>query len=130
MNLRTILWLSIAVAGLVAALLLTDQKPAAVADPETAVLDGRSLTECTRFGWRFAERGNVEIARCADGRFALTEPIADAASAGHLKSIFDAWGMARMRAVPAPTWSGAAGSGQSLLKSPPSSSCGPAAAAR
>ena len=100
MNLRTIVWLLIAVAGLVVVLQLTDEKPEVAKTAELAVLDGRSLAESKRFGWQFAERGWVEIARGDDGRFTLMEPITDAASPGYLKVISDTWGSANMRAVP------------------------------
>lgn len=100
MGVRTIVVLLVLVSGLSAVLWFSDRRPPTKDVAEIAVLEGRSLTQCLRLRWQFHDRMPVEIARQADGRFHLTEPIADLASAAYLKQIVDAWDSAQMRATP------------------------------
>lgn len=99
MGLRAIALLLLAVGGLAAVLVLTDEKPPAKDVAELAVLDGRSLQESSRIWWQFENYAPVEVKRGPNG-FGLTEPIVDMASPGHMKQICDAWNSAQMRAVP------------------------------
>lgn len=97
---KAILLLLVLACGLGAILYFTDRKPPAVVTNETAVLDGRSLTDATRIRWQFHEREPIEIGRAPDGRFQIKEPFVDIASMGYLTQIVNAWDSAQMRAVP------------------------------
>ncbi len=100
MGLRTIVLLLLAVGGLAAVLWLTDEKPKAKDSAALSVLDGRSLLQCLRMRWQFHKRAPIEIGRDAEGRFQLTEPIVDLASAAYMKNIVDTWDSANMRSTP------------------------------
>jgi hypothetical protein len=97
---KAILLLLVLAGGLGAVLYFTDRTPPAKTTTETAVLDGRSLTDATRIRWQFHEREPVEIGRAPDGRFQIQEPLVDLASMGYLRQIVNAWDSAQMRAVP------------------------------
>ncbi|MBM4060358.1 MAG: DUF4340 domain-containing protein [Planctomycetes bacterium] len=99
MGLRTTLLLLFAALALCAVLWFTDEKPPPQAVAEVAVLDGRSLVECRRMRWQFADQPAIEVSRGADGAFALSDPIADAVSVAHLRQIVAAWDSAQMVAT-------------------------------
>ncbi len=100
MGLRAILAILAVVCGLGAVLYFTDEtrKPATV--DQIAVLEGRSLRDCTWLRWQFDNRAPIELGRAADGRFKLQEPIVDIASSAYMKQIVDTWDSAQMRAAP------------------------------
>ncbi|MEO6594776.1 MAG: DUF4340 domain-containing protein [Planctomycetota bacterium] len=97
---RTIALLLLCVGGLVAVLLFTDEKPKTKDSAELAVLDGRSLLECTKIRWQFDRRQPIEVTRAPDGRFQIAEPVVDLASAAYMKQIVDAWDSAHVRSTP------------------------------
>ena len=99
MGLRGLLLLLLVAAGLGAVLLFTDEKPPVTKTAETAVLDGRTLTESVRLRWQFDRRQPIEITRGPDGRFMLAEPLVDLASMGYMRQIIDSWDAAQMQAA-------------------------------
>jgi hypothetical protein len=97
---KAMLVLLAVVGGLAALLLLTDEKPRVDKAPQSSLLQGRSLADCTLVRWQFHERQPIELGRAPDGRFQLREPIVDIASAGHMRQIIGTWDSADMRAAP------------------------------
>ncbi len=100
MGMRGIMTLAVLAAGLGAVLWFTDERPAVVKAAESPLFGARSLADAKRLRWQSHERAAVELERGADGRWRLTEPIADTASIAFLKPIVDAWGTAQMRGTP------------------------------
>ncbi|MBL8751725.1 MAG: DUF4340 domain-containing protein [Planctomycetes bacterium] len=100
MGLRALLVLLLLAGGLGAVLYFTDQKPETKKLSETAVLEGRTLSDSLRFRWQWLNRPPIEIARGADGRYRMAEPVADLASVARLKDIATSWDLAQMRKAP------------------------------
>lgn len=99
MNGKILALLLALVAGLVAVLYFTDEKPPVDKVAQANVLDGRTLMDCKWVRWNLKNRPPVEVARRPDGFFDLTEPIMDLASAARMKQLIDAWDSARMQAA-------------------------------
>ena len=116
MNGKILMVLVLLAAGLGTVLWLTDQKPAVSKVAELAVLDGRTLRDCTWMRWRFRERPAIEVTRRDDGQFQITEPIVDLASAARMKQLLDVWDSAQMQASKVPA--DEAGLSQSGLQTP------------
>jgi len=100
MGMRGIAALAVLAAGLGAVLWFTDERPDVVKIAESPLFGVRSLADAKRLRWQSHERVAFELERGADGRWRLTEPIADTASIAFLRPIVDAWGSAQMRATP------------------------------
>lgn len=99
MNGKILVLLLALVAGLVAVLYFTDEKPPVSKVAQANVLDGRTLMDCKWLRWSLRNRPPVEVTRRQDGLFDITEPLVDLASSARMKQLIDAWDPARMQAA-------------------------------
>jgi len=99
MNGKILVLLLALVAGLVAVLYFTDEKPPVDKVAQANVLDGRTLMDCKWLRWSLKNRPPVEVTRRKDGLFDITEPLVDLASSARMKQLIDAWDPARMQAA-------------------------------
>ena len=99
MNGKILVLLLALVAGLVAVLYFTDEKPPVSKVAQANVLDGRTLMDCKWLRWSLKNRPPVEVTRRPDGLFDITEPLVDLASSARMKQLIDAWDPARMQAA-------------------------------
>ena len=99
MNGKILVLLLALVAGLVAVLYFTDEKPPVSKVAQANVLDGRTLMDCKWLRWSLKNRPPVEVTRRKDGLFDITEPLVDLASSARMKQLIDAWDPARMQAA-------------------------------
>jgi hypothetical protein len=99
---KAILVLLLVVAGLVATLWFTDQKPPVKKVDQGPVLEGRSLTNATKIRWQFPDLPPVEVGHAPDGRFQIKEPLRDLASMGYLTQMVNVWDLANMWATKHP----------------------------
>lgn len=99
MNGKILVLLLALVAGLVAVLYFTDEKPPVSKVAQANVLDGRTLMDCKWLRWSLKSRPPVEVTRRPDGLFDITEPLVDLASSARMKQLIDAWDPARMQAA-------------------------------
>lgn len=99
MNGKILVLLLALVAGLVAVLYFTDEKPPVSKVAQANVLDGRTLMDCKWLRWNLKSRPPVEVTRRQDGLFDITEPLVDLASSARMKQLIDAWDPARMQAA-------------------------------
>lgn len=99
MNGKILVLLLALVAGLVAVLYFTDEKPPVDKVAQANVLDGRTLMDCKWLRWSLKGRPPVEVTRRKDGLFDVTEPLVDLASSARMKQLIDAWDPARMQAA-------------------------------
>ncbi len=99
MNGKILVLLLALVAGLVAVLYVTDEKPPVDKVAQANVLDGRTLMDCKWLRWNLKSRPPVEVTRRKDGLFDITEPLVDLASSARMKQLIDAWDPARMQAA-------------------------------
>lgn len=99
MNGKILVLLLALVAGLVAVLYFTDEKPPVDKVAQANVLDGRTLMDCKWVRWNLKNRPPVEVTRRKDGLFDISEPLVDLASSARMKQLIDAWDPARMQAA-------------------------------
>ncbi len=99
MGLRGLFVLLVIVGALVGVLFLTEEKPKAIDTAAMSVLEGRSLADCKRIWWQFADHQPTEITRTEKG-FSMTEPLVDLVSPGYWKQIVDTWTSAQLHSTP------------------------------
>jgi hypothetical protein len=100
MGLRTTLVLLVAVAGLGAALLLTDRTPPVEVVAKTPALEGRSMRQASRIRWQMPNLPPIELAARDDGFVWMVEPIVDRASAAYVRQIVTTWDQLELEATP------------------------------